>query len=229
MLKQVTESNTRRHTKIGLAIVIGVAVTGCAQDDNAEAVTVTGSIAATLSTGSAVSSVFAAGNAHTCAVINGGVQCWCANGKGQLGNNSTTDSSQRVTVRDLSGAQAITAGALHPCAIVNGGARCWGYNLRGQLGTSDPSVTESHVPVAVSGLTGVQTISAGDSHTCAIVSGAAKCWGADSFGQLGNGVSGDTGSLPDSRVPAQVTNLTGGVQALATGGSHSCAIVNGSV
>jgi len=51
--------------------------------------------------------------------------------------------------------------------------------------------------------------------------GAAKCWGDNANGQLGNGVTAD------SHVPIQVTGLTSGVQAIAAGTFHSCAIVNG--
>ncbi len=57
--------------------------------------------------------------------------------------------------------------------------------------------------------------------TCAVVSGAAWCWGYNANGQLGNG------STTQSLVPAPVSGLSSGVAAITTSGSHSCAVVNG--
>jgi hypothetical protein len=57
----------------------------------------------------------------SCAVVNGGAQCWGKNTYGTLGNDSTTDSPVPVQVQGLtSGVTAIARGQFHTCAIVNG-------------------------------------------------------------------------------------------------------------
>ena len=148
---------------------------------------------------------------HTCAIVNGGVQCW---GSG-LGAITPPARVEGLTA----GVTAIATGDSHTCALVNGGVQCWGWNADGELG--DGSSTESVAPVQVQGLTaGVEAIAAGARHTCAIVSGAAQCWGSQR--QLGN----DT-TVSDSYVPVQVQGLTTGVTAIAAGAYHTCALVNG--
>jgi hypothetical protein len=54
-----------------------------------------------------------------------------------------------------------------------------------------------------------------------VTGGAIKCWGDNSTGQLG------TGSITPSSSPVPVTGLASGVQAIATGYQHTCAIANG--
>jgi len=188
-------------------------------DSNSKSATATINIKAPTS-GTQVS--IAAGFQHTCALVNGGVQCWGQGSSGQLGTGSTASSLYPVAVQGLSsGVQAIASGNDFTCALTNGAVKCWGNNGNGQLGNT-ASATPVSAPVQVQGLTsGVQSISAGSKHACAVVNGAAQCWGLNSDGQLGNG------TINSSAVPVAVTGLSTGVQALALGVSFSCAIVNG--
>jgi hypothetical protein len=48
-------------------------------------------------------------------------------------------------------------------------------------------------------------------HTCAIVSGALECWGANDSGQLGDGTTKDRSS------PSPVSGLDSGVEAVRLG------------
>ena len=175
---------------------------------------------------------------HGCAISNGQAYCWGYNLHGQLGNNSTANSVYPVAV-DTSGVlsgkkiTSIIAGPYHSCAIANGKVYCWGRNTHGQLG--DNSTTQSSVPVAVdtSGvLSGrsITDISSGGTYgsTCVIADGLGFCWGARSYGVIGNGGSGSGNSI----VPVAVS--TSGVLAgenltdISVGLSdHSCAIASG--
>ena len=87
----------------------------------------------------------------------------------------------------------------------------------------DGNFTNLSPPVAVSGLSsGVSALVAGNSHTCAVaVDGAAKCWGDNSYGQMGDG------STTTRSTPVAVSGLTSGVSALAAGWYHTCALTGG--
>ena len=157
-----------------------------------------------------------------CAIVNGGVQCWGESVHGENGNGSGATSKVPVQVTGLtSGATALVVGTTHRCALVNGGIKCWGNNQFGELGNG--STTNSSVPVSVTGLTsGVQNlaIQAGGS-TCAISTNGVQCWGRNVRGELGNN------AITNSSAPVAVTGLTGGVQAIAAGQSHTCELING--
>ncbi|HEY3381090.1 MAG TPA: IPT/TIG domain-containing protein [Vicinamibacterales bacterium] len=162
----------------------------------------------------------AVGTGHVCATSASGVKCWGDNDYGQLGDGTTTTPAAPVDVVGLGGGvTAVAAGGDHTCALTSGGGvRCWGYNYYGQLGNG--TTTNQSLPVDVVGLSsGVVAIAAGYSHTCALTSGGAvKCWGYNSYGQLGDG------SLSDRSVPADVAGLTVGAVGVTAGYYHNCAV-----
>ncbi len=195
------------------------------------------------SSASAKAIAIAAGYGHTCALTStGAVKCWGRNRSGQLGDGTTTNRHVPVAVNNsgqlgdgtttnrhvpvavsglASGVQAIAAGTYHTCALTSTGAvKCWGKNNSGQLG--DGTTTDRHAPVDVVGLvSGVTAIAAGYFHTCALTSaGAAKCWGYNRYGQLGDGTTTDRHAAVD------VPGLASDVTAITAGGGHSCALAS---
>lgn len=122
-------------------------------------------------------------------------------------------------------ATQLSSGDSYQCIVSSGSAYCWGENSSGHLG--DGTSDERLVPTLVSGFEGnVTKIAAGDrpyatTLTCAIESGAAKCWGSNQYGQLGTGGSSSSG------VPVQVSGLTVDVTDIAAGNLHGCAVVSG--
>ena len=162
-----------------------------------------------------------AGELHTCAVTSvGGLQCWGQASQGQIGLGSrAVDVPAPADVEGLqTGVVEASAGNEHTCALTSGGAvMCWGNNFFGQLG--DGTTTTRLAPVGVVGLeSGVAAISAGRWHTCALTKqGRIKCWGDNSFGQLGDGTTVQRNS------PVDVIGFETDGAAVVAGASHTCA------
>ncbi len=171
-------------------------------------------------------SQIATGAIHTCALLDSGaVKCWGYNWQGQVGDN--TSGNNRLTPTDVSGLSSgvsqIAMGSHHTCALLDSGAvKCWGYNGSGQIG-DNTSGNERLTPTDVSGLSsGVSQISGGTSHTCALLdSGAVKCWGDNAWGQIGDNTSGNT-----RLTPTDVSGLSSGVDHIAVGDYHACALLD---
>lgn len=144
-----------------------------------------------------------AGSSHSLALCSDGtVVAWGWNHDGQLGNNSTTDSSVPVAVNTTSGVSAlygqtvvaIASGSTHSLALRSDGTVvAWGYNGSGQLG--DNTLTSRSVPVATNTTSGISALygtavvalAAGENHTVALCAdGSVAAWGSNYFGQVGD-------------------------------------------
>jgi alpha-tubulin suppressor-like RCC1 family protein len=157
-----------------------------------------------------------ANGAHTCALLdNDNVKCWGYNGLGQLGlGDGNTRGDQAGEMGDAllavqlgSGrtAKAIAAGTNHTCALLdNNTVKCWGYGAQGQLGQGNTlargdnaaEMGEALPPIALGDGRTAQAITAGESHSCALLDdGSIKCWGWNGSGQLG---VGDTAARGDN-------------------------------
>jgi len=192
-----------------------------------------------------------AGNDHTCALLaTRAVDCWGYNFSAELGVGTSSGphfctggqwcSTTPVAVIGIASATAIIAGGDHTCALLAGGSvDCWGYNSFGQLGdgiSSGPQTCEFGVvrcaktPVAASGTTSPTAIAAGGDHTCALLAaGRVTCWGANSFGELGDGTRSGPAACngyPCSATPVAVSRLTGAT-AISSGEDHTCALLSG--
>ncbi len=175
-------------------------------------------------------SAIAAGFRHSCAVANGRAYCWGENGFGQLGNDSTDDSSVPVMVGGVLASKTVTAvtvGEYYSCAVAGGKAYCWGDNADERLG--NPGGGSSSVPVAVdtSGDLGGKTVTAISSslnHSCVVADAKAYCWGNNTRGQLGK----NTTLMRNEPAAVDTSGVLAGrtITAIAAGDFQSCAVAD---
>jgi alpha-tubulin suppressor-like RCC1 family protein len=179
----------------------------------------------------------AAGAQHSLALLSDGtVMAWGDNELGQLGDGTTSGpehcyteteptqcSTSPVLVGSLSEVTAIAAGQNYSLALLrNGTVMAWGSNDMGELGDGSSSWAND-VPAPVTGLSGVTAIAAGGDTSLALLSnGTVMSWGANEFGQLGDG------SLTQSDVPVAVSGLSG-VSSIAVGGASLALLDDGTV
>ncbi len=181
----------------------------------------------------------AAGKDHTCAILDtGAVKCWGYNATGQLGQDSNRqaigdDNGEMGTLQAVnlgSGrtARAITAGDGHTCVVLDTFAvKCWVGTTRVSSASAiaTPWVTQparwlALPTVALGAGRTARAITAGQSHTCAVLDdGAIACWGWGYYGQLGDESNADRSS------PVRVILGTGRTAVGVSAGSEStCAL-----
>lgn len=174
----------------------------------------------------------AAGAYHSAALCSDGtVVTWGFNDDGELGNGSTTTSTEPSAV-DRSGALAgktvttIAAGQYHTLALCSDGTlSAWGYNKSGQCGVPGPANQTVPVVLGSAGSLGgkrISRIAAGSMHSLAIAEdGSVHAWGSNIHGQLAQV------AIPQSGIPVKVTMPTShdGIpaSALVAGAHHSLA------
>ena len=169
-----------------------------------------------------------AGGVHSCALlVSGFVSCWGQNGFGELGNGGFPPVSLTpVTTIGLADVVSIAAGFFHTCAVRSDGTVwCWGDNSAGQIGNDATGNVPVFAPVQVPGITTAVSVAAGMRHTCALLaSGGVRCWGAGSFGQMGNNLV-PFRSGPVATAPVSPSIAVGAVE-LAAGDNFTCALLS---
>jgi len=153
------------------------------------------------------------GNQMCARLDDGRATCW-----GRRGDSWRWDQQSAVPIevdgwRDV---RAISNGLFTSCALLgNGTVSCLGKNSNGAVG--DGTATDRWTPAAVSGLTNVVALSSGGGyHHCAVLANmTVKCWGDNTYGQLGDG------SYTRRTIPVTVTGLSSVTQ-VSVGERHTC-------
>jgi alpha-tubulin suppressor-like RCC1 family protein len=175
------------------------------------------------------------GGYHTCAILDDdNLKCWGKNTNGQLGyGHTTTLTSPAATVVNVGSGRtvkSVSVGLYHTCAILyDNTLKCWGYNYYGQLGygNTDPLCAPFVAQVDVGFNRTVKSVSAGFTHTCAILDdNTLRCWGDNSNGQLGYGSTGFGNQLTYPSATLVIVGLGRIVTSVATGRDHTCAILD---
>jgi len=166
------------------------------------------------------------GGAHTCGVTADGMVCWGSNQAGQLGDNQDEDRAHPAPIELPLVPGVVAAGALHSCAVDElGGLWCWGRGSSGQIGPGRS--VDTPFPIAVplpAGAARALAVTAGDLHSCAVLSDAAgapfaACFGANDRGQLGDGTTSGHAAPVAIALPGGPAT---GTLVLSAGGAHTC-------
>jgi alpha-tubulin suppressor-like RCC1 family protein len=119
----------------------------------------------------------------TCAIeaAGGQVTCWGRNAAGDLGLGAL--STATTPTRNGATASVLSCGGERCLALTSSGWLGWGGRLNGELGDGaegSPLTTPTPMPLPIA-----MRVTMGPTHTCGIEAGRLRCWGADTYGQLG--------------------------------------------
>ncbi len=166
----------------------------------------------------------ARGDYHACGITTAGVlKCWGANYGGQLGDATTTLRLSPVTVDAGTQYSELELGSGNTCAITTAGVlKCWGYEHHGEFGDQLYERSVSTPKVVDAGVNYAQ-IAMGAHYLCGITTaGDTKCWGHNSYGQLGAGMAAYLTS------PSVVDAGTSYAK-VATYAAHACGVTTAGV
>jgi alpha-tubulin suppressor-like RCC1 family protein len=166
-------------------------------------------------------------SAHTCALKDGGaLYCWGLYSLGRLGLGPNLSANVVTPARVPGTWSAVAAGAAHTCGVQGGGLYCWGYNGSGQLGTgaTPPNNDPAPSPLRIGSAVDWAQVVAGGSHSCALRGAQSQlfCWGANFYGQIGNGSSGNNAN---AYTPSAIAFGRSWV-ALTAGGETTCGVAS---
>lgn len=159
-----------------------------------------------------------AGVVHSCAIANGRLACWGANGSGQLGAPPSDPQLPRWVDSATDWVQVRAADHSTCAKKSDGSVWCWGLGNAGQLGNGsfDGGFTPVRVPLPSAPI----SFEFKYGTACVVFTGgSAACWGANAEGQVG---LEDVPFLPDQ--PSPRTLKQGGWAQLATGQGHTCGV-----
>jgi alpha-tubulin suppressor-like RCC1 family protein len=163
------------------------------------------------------SSSLGMGNSTSCVVASSGdVYCWGSNIEGRSGDGTTTNRTQPTRVVGVSNATKVVTGGSHSCALTTQPkVYCWGSNSVGQLGNG--STSQSWTATLVSDLSAPGDVFLGGGHSCAIETSdsSVKCWGLNSFGEIGDGTT------VNRTRPTRVSGISDAIK-VSGGGEHTC-------
>lgn len=180
---------------------------------------------------------FSLGDEHACALkIDGTAVCWGANDKGQLGNNSTTNSPSPVDVVMTNPTRLFEK--LYSNKDMNCGVEssndvyCWGSNEFGKIGISSEDDTIL-LPTKVSNI--FSKLSIGENSFCGLeADGEIACAGSNSHGQIARTKDSDDDGVDDQLEfsnPQDVSMSNFSIDNkfidIAVGENHACALSAG--
>jgi alpha-tubulin suppressor-like RCC1 family protein len=163
-----------------------------------------------------------AGGYHTCALTSiGELYCWGRNYYGQLGDGSTDHKNTPTMTIFENGRKKVYLGDDNSCAVLDDGElQCWGQNNNGQVGDNSTIDKIKPTKINIKGGSSITHMALSDSHTCAVFDdGTMYCWGANSFGQLGDKTKNN------KKVPTASIAVEKKVLQVSTGWDHTCVII----